>query len=1260
MSMPKSNALHLHELQSENWGNTAPSPVQFTARGALQLVLGPNEAGKTTLMRAIRGFVRGLLSTDPAPRLLQDAQVKARVSLCGTEHWLHRQGRDGAGGALRDQTGGVVPPEFAWPAPGQVVYDSLFCLDHDTLREGGRQLGRSDTGELGTLLFATLADAGRLAQVKKKSDSTLSSLFNPAGNARKQRVNASIRGVVESEKTLRESRVTHQDHGRRKQELAAATTEAARIDAAWNAADARMRTLDGLARQLPSLTQLRENESLQAAVRAEGPTPDPAWAQEALDAQQALKVRQDAQATAETERTTRANALAAVQVDETILGRAEDIRGAHDLLDAHSAATAALPSAQLALDTALPAWEAALRAVGFDAGSEAPAEPLPSATDLAELRGALAALAPALATKAETQAAVHRAEAALAATLSDWDPTHPAPQASASLVEALAAARQDQAGAAERTARAAALDGDADALLRAAAAQRLTLSDPADLQALALPSAVRRTELVGHLLAAEQAVQRAEQRGRELHDERKTVLVTIQDGDRHTDAPSAETLQALREARDTALQEAFADPTRQQPSAWRALAEADHAADQRYREAEALGAMEARQSQLERIEGQAAKATADLAQAQADRAALDRAWTEEAKQLGLPLLSVAELPGWLDAVQALQTQENGLRNARETLASETAKAEARLAQLRAVLVSLQEDPGIPLPSAPSALLDAAEQVRDQIADAVEAHQRQKAAWQAAENTLQEAAAHHAGATKACSAPEARWAAAKAAFDPSDRITPDGGSVWIEQLAAAQSASDDLAAARERVDQLAARIEAFVARAAGLAALADPHLPPAARTSWLNDRLTAETERAKTRSTRTQERDRAQQKLEEAEAATTSARAVLDALVVSAGLAGPDAVDAARDRAGRLGALQSQAVVLRQALGDSSPDEVEDAVDGRSLTDLEADRDTAGEARADWDGQRATAREAVRTAQAAFDAVDGTAAAAEAAQDRANHQSAAEEAVEALLLERACAYLTGQLQDELAREAQTGPVDRAGEVFSTLTLGAFQGLQVEQRDEGGTPLRYVSGLRNNGERVAPQQMSDGTRDALWLSLRVAAIEDLLDKGHRVPVVLDDVAVHLDDSRTRAMLQVFAELAQKTQVLLFTHHRAVVEAAEAAGVPHETLTLAPRSLETPPMNLNPPDPGPRPETPAGTASAPSSRAPRTRRRPTAPQVDLTAIVAHLKDHPDGCGKRALLDAGLVDEADWSRVRAALEDSDQVKAEGQKRGRRYLLVE
>ena len=46
---------------------------------------------------------------------------------------------------------------------------------------------------------------------------------------------------------------------------------------------------------------------------------------------------------------------------------------------------------------------------------------------------------------------------------------------------------------------------------------------------------------------------------------------------------------------------------------------------------------------------------------------------------------------------------------------------------------------------------------------------------------------------------------------------------------------------------------------------------------------------------------------------------------------------------------------------------------------------------------------------------------------------------------------------------------------------------------------------------------------------------------LPVVFDDVLVNFDDERSAAAIGVLAELGQRTQVLLFTHHEGVVETA-----------------------------------------------------------------------------------------------------------------------
>jgi uncharacterized protein YhaN len=73
------------------------------------------------------------------------------------------------------------------------------------------------------------------------------------------------------------------------------------------------------------------------------------------------------------------------------------------------------------------------------------------------------------------------------------------------------------------------------------------------------------------------------------------------------------------------------------------------------------------------------------------------------------------------------------------------------------------------------------------------------------------------------------------------------------------------------------------------------------------------------------------------------------------------------------------------------------------------------------------------------------------------------------------------------------------------------------------------------------MSDGTCDQLFLALRIATLESRLEAGEPMPFIVDDILINFDDSRSRATLEVLAELSRKNQVILFTHHRQVVDEA-----------------------------------------------------------------------------------------------------------------------
>lgn len=53
---------------------------------------------------------------------------------------------------------------------------------------------------------------------------------------------------------------------------------------------------------------------------------------------------------------------------------------------------------------------------------------------------------------------------------------------------------------------------------------------------------------------------------------------------------------------------------------------------------------------------------------------------------------------------------------------------------------------------------------------------------------------------------------------------------------------------------------------------------------------------------------------------------------------------------------------------------------------------------------------------------------------------------------------------------------------------------------------------------------------------------MDSAEPMPFIVDDILVHFDDEQSKATLGLLAELAKKTQVIMFTHHQRLVEQAQ----------------------------------------------------------------------------------------------------------------------
>jgi uncharacterized protein YhaN len=217
---------------------------------------------------------------------------------------------------------------------------------------------------------------------------------------------------------------------------------------------------------------------------------------------------------------------------------------------------------------------------------------------------------------------------------------------------------------------------------------------------------------------------------------------------------------------------------------------------------------------------------------------------------------------------------------------------------------------------------------------------------------------------------------------------------------------------------------------------------------------------------------------------------------------------------------------------------------------------------------------------AIDALESTLARADAevtradiAADQAQSQlkewrKASDEAARA---RQEAAFCTRRLQDHVAQYAtlhlarhildraveryrsrnQDSMLARAASFFEQLTGGDFATLEIQNED--GSPV--LKAMRSDGTRqdasVSVDGLSDGTRDQLFLALRLAGIERHLSDREPMPLIIDDVLINFDDRRATATLRCIAELSKQTQVLLFTHHKHILELAQAT-VPSQLMT------------------------------------------------------------------------------------------------------------
>lgn len=153
------------------------------------------------------------------------------------------------------------------------------------------------------------------------------------------------------------------------------------------------------------------------------------------------------------------------------------------------------------------------------------------------------------------------------------------------------------------------------------------------------------------------------------------------------------------------------------------------------------------------------------------------------------------------------------------------------------------------------------------------------------------------------------------------------------------------------------------------------------------------------------------------------------------------------------------------------------------------------------------------------------------------QQASQEWCTLNLTEQVMARVRGNFE----RTCQPVTLADASRYLSRLTGGRYRNIwtPLGQRDP------HVDDEQRQTWNV--QQLSRGTREQLFLSIRLAIVQQLGRQGINLPMVLDDVFVNFDEQRTLGAIDLLIDFTKNGQQLLFfTCHRYLAELFESRGI------------------------------------------------------------------------------------------------------------------
>lgn len=1150
--------MRIRRLDLLRYGHLADRTLEFPAEAALHVVHGVNEAGKSTALAAIADALFGFGHRTDYDFMHGGPQLRIGFSLVAQDgtagEFVRRKGR---GNTLNDPANQPVPEDNLRRFLGGIGRDAFeqgFGLDGARLREGAEALLRSG-GEAGESLLAGAGQLNLRAALTALDDEAKTLVGDGRGKRRLSEATEAWRLAQRATDERAIAPKAWQDAEAAHTATTATLAEVQTETRTLAAEDSRLQRVRRVAQLLATLDASRAVlDSLKDVPHLPA---DAARRREAADT-----VRREAarDAAREADSAKRLSAeRAALPHDPTALAVRDAIDALTERRPIAIQAAADLPKVRAAAASHRAKVVDALLDLGVDREPEVARDALPTAG----VRGAVRRLITqheALATKAaaarESLATAQRRRDRAAAAV-EAAPAPPSPALARRTIEAVRAegpldTQHDQAKRAAETA-----ERVAAATL---AALPLWTGDIAALEACPVPlpaaataAAARLDQTAKTLTEAQASVARSI---REQADIEAEIVRLAQGGI----VPTPDAVAASRAQRDRvwrllrpALEGGPApDPATiggHPPSVFETLRDdADRLADRRAEDAQRVADFLSATASRDQLHAEHIATEAALTEAAAAARAAASAWRALWAQAGIAPDSPAAMADWLhQRAGVLQRAERAAetRRTRDDLADRRDRARLALAGEGAgseplAILLLRAETACAAAEAEAA----AYQKRVEVLAREDAQLPDlRSAAEAAAAALDDWAGKWAPAAMALGLPaDASTDVAEAALGAWSRIA-EAAPAWKsdeERIVAMSTTAVDFAQAAEAMRVQLAEPER-----------GDPAPSIVARaTRRLSDALAAEQTAADLSAhiaDHTAKAEAATRRLEEAEAD-------LAALRCAAGAEDNEALAriieqvAQRDATAKDIAAREQHLLM---LGDGLPE--------ASLRTEAAgtDPDSAAARLAEIGDRLAALGDRRESLSAERTRAEATLAEMRGGRDAAGK---AQEAEDALSEARAAAERYARLHvarellragiDRYRREQQGPLLHAASAHFAMLTGTRYQRLGVDQDSAGRIVLLAFD---RTGGACPVAGLSEGTRDQLYLALRVAAIEGHAARSEPLPFVADDLLVNFDDTRATAALRLLAELGRTTQVILFTHHDHV--AAMAAMQPGAAVLRLP---------------------------------------------------------------------------------------------------------